>query len=95
MAAHCNAGQAGCIALRTEKGDFAGRVFSLQCGEVHHRDGEIEAGELGGGFDATFCEGGGAFFDHDLVNAQDRPALAQSVVAIVGRRKRFQKGTPG
>ena len=40
-----------------EIGDFAGRVFAFERGEVAHAHGHFEAGKFGGGFDAAFGEG--------------------------------------
>ena len=69
--------------LAAEKGDFAGRVFSFQRRQVHHRDRELEAGEFGRSLDAALGERGRALFDHHLIDGRDFPAIAQGVVAVI------------
>ena len=51
-----------------EVADFAVGVAAFEGGEVHHGDGELEAGDFGIGFDGALGEGGGALVDHCGIN---------------------------
>ena len=73
-----------------EEGDFAGGVFSFQRGEVHHGDGHLQAGEFGGGLDAALAEGGGALFDHDLVDGGDGQPVVMATAFVGGTAGRCQ-----
>ena len=58
----------GLDGFAAEVGDFAGRVFSLERGEVHHRDDHFQAAEFRRVFDAAVGERGCAFLGHHLIN---------------------------
>ena len=54
-----------------EVGDFAGRIFAFEGGEIHHGDREFEAGQLGSALDAALGERHGALLDHHLVEGRE------------------------
>src|SRR2546423_3331894 len=86
----------------TKEGDFSGRIFSFKRGQVHHRDRELEPGELGRGFYAALGKGASAFLDHDLIDSPEtrsgwrRISLAASDLRTrkCFRSGNFQKGRP-
>jgi len=80
---HFGFGFHGLSRLATERGDLVGGVFAFEVGEVHHSHRHFQAGQLGGGLDAAFGEGGRALFDHHLVNGSE----ACRVLRVAWRRE--------
>ena len=72
------AGIEGLHGFAAKKGDFSWSVAAFERGQVHHRDHQLQAFDLGRSFDASSGEGGGPFFRHHLIDARHAPARSLS-----------------
>ena len=57
-----------------EERHFSRSIAAFERGQVHHRNDQLQAFELGRSFDASSGEGGGPFFHHHLIDARHGPA---------------------